>query len=322
MGRGGDGFYSRSNSRTSWRSDVAIIGYRRILRKAIADLQTAEYLLLIMIFRGADKGLYQMRLHERMATSQSGCWFWKTQGMPMGCFNLNSYKKQVIEKIKVDGIETVRAVFVDQHGILRGKTIVSSALETAFDSGIKVPSTLLLKDTSHRTVFPIWSNNSNLRDLPLHGASDVVLRPTPERFHPVPWSPHSAFILCSVEDQNGKPISFSSDEVLSVAVNALKNRLHCCLWFKWNFKFSESESKSDPRLATMPPASVARKSDKVINTLQRFDMLRWKKTLTNCADVQRLGLEPGQLKLKWDQANLNLRSTQLTQRRSRSFCSF
>ena len=85
-----------------------------------------------------------------------------------------------------------------------------------------MPSTFLLKDTSHRTVFPIWSKNSNLRDLPLYGASDVVLRPNPERFHPIPWSPHSAFILCSVEDQNGKPISFLSDEVLSVAVNALK----------------------------------------------------------------------------------------------------
>ena len=63
----------------------------------------------------------------------------------MGCFNLNSCKQEVLEKLKADGIETVRAVFVDQHGILRGKTIVSSALETAFDDGINVPSTLLLK---------------------------------------------------------------------------------------------------------------------------------------------------------------------------------
>ena len=98
----------------------------------------------------------------------------------MGCFNLKNYKQRVIEKIKADGIETVRVVFVDQHGTLRGKTIVSSVLEIAFDDGINVPSTLLLKDTSHRTVFLIWSNNSNLRDLPLQGASDVVLRPSPE----------------------------------------------------------------------------------------------------------------------------------------------
>ena len=115
----------------------------------------------------------------------------------MGCFNLNSCKQEVLEKLKADGIETVRAVFVDQHGILRGKTIVSSALETAFDDGINVPSTLLLKDTSHRTVFPIWSNNSNLRDLPLHGASDIVLRPNPERFHRVLVSPFSIYFMLS-----------------------------------------------------------------------------------------------------------------------------
>ena len=52
--------------------------------------------------------------------------------MSMGCCNLKSGVKQIIELINAEGIETVRVVFVDQHGILRGKTIVASAIKSAF----------------------------------------------------------------------------------------------------------------------------------------------------------------------------------------------
>ena len=220
----------------------------------------------------------------------------------MGCFNLNSCKQEVLEKLKADGIETVRAVFVDQHGILRGKTIVSSALETAFDDGINVPSTLLLKDTSHRTVFPIWSNNSNLRDLPLHGASDIVLRPNPERFHPVPWSPHSAFILCSVEDQNGKPISFSSDEVLSVAVNALKKTGYTAIFgLEVEFQIFRIRNHSlSHALATMPPTPM--KTENLTQGHQYLTEVRYAEVEENLDELRRmsemLGLEPRSVEIE------------------------
>ena len=44
-------------------------------------------------------------------------------------------------------IRTVRLAFADQHGILRGKTIVADALPAAFKNGWGLTSTLLLKDT-------------------------------------------------------------------------------------------------------------------------------------------------------------------------------
>ncbi|NNK16877.1 MAG: glutamine synthetase, partial [Sulfitobacter sp.] len=47
-----------------------------------------------------------------------------------------------------EALETVRVLFTDQHGILRGKTIVASALPGLFADGMAAPSTLLLKDTS------------------------------------------------------------------------------------------------------------------------------------------------------------------------------
>ena len=142
--------------------------------------------------------------------------------MSMGCFNLKTDENQILELINAEGIETVRVVFVDQHGILRGKTLVATALKSAFENGVKVPSTLLLKDTSHRTAFPIWSGIGEVAGVTFSGANDVILRPNPKRFYQIPWSPQSALILCSVEDRNGNEISISSDAILSTAQKALK----------------------------------------------------------------------------------------------------
>ena len=220
----------------------------------------------------------------------------------MGCFNLNKHVQHVLEKVESDGIETVRAVFVDQHGILRGKTIVSSALKTAFDVGIKVPSTLLLKDTSHRTVFPIWTNNSNLEDLALHGASDVILRLNPKRFYPIPWSPHSAFILCSVEDRNRKPISFSSDEVLSVAVNVLKKAGYVAVFgLEVEFQiFRVTDHSLSHGQATMPPAPI--KVENLTQGHQYLTEVRYAEVEETLDEIrrmsERLGLEPRSVEIE------------------------
>ncbi|NCV68569.1 MAG: hypothetical protein EBW61_12750, partial [Rhodobacteraceae bacterium] len=71
--------------------------------------------------------------------------------MSMGCFNLKTDENQILELINAEGIETVRVVFVDQHGILRGKTLVATALKSAFENGVKVPSTLTMPATPVKT---------------------------------------------------------------------------------------------------------------------------------------------------------------------------
>jgi len=130
-------------------------------------------------------------------------------------------KATILASVRELGLETIRLCFVDQHGILRGKTLVASALDRAFDTGIGVPSTLLLKDTAHRTVFPVWTEGAQIGDLPLSGAGDVLLRPDPNGFFPLPWSPHSAILLCDVEDRDGNRLPFSSSAVLAHAVDQL-----------------------------------------------------------------------------------------------------
>jgi len=165
----------------------------------------------------------------------------------------------VLAEIAEKSIETVRVVFADQHGVLRGKTIVSQALAGVFASGLGVPSTLLLKDTSHRTVFPVWSAGVEVADIPLAGAGDVLLRPDPSRFYQLPWSPHSAVILADVYDRAGAAVPFASGAVLSHAVDALQAAGYRAV-FGLEVEF-QIFRLLDPALghaqATMPPAPVS-----------------------------------------------------------------
>ena len=67
--------------------------------------------------------------------------------------------RRVMDEI---GIEMVRFSFVDQHGILRGKTITRAGVAAAMRSGLTVPSSLLLKDTSGQSVFSVFSADTGV----------------------------------------------------------------------------------------------------------------------------------------------------------------
>jgi glutamine synthetase len=129
-----------------------------------------------------------------------------------------------LERIEAEGIETVRVVFADQHGILRGKTIVADAFSSAIRNGIAVTSTLLLKDTAHRTVFPIWSDDIGFGRGTLTGGSDILMAPDPTSFRVLPWSRHSGWVLCDLYQKDGTPIAFSSRGILREAVKRLSAR--------------------------------------------------------------------------------------------------
>ena len=61
---------------------------------------------------------------------------------------------RIVEEQK---LEVIRFSFPDQHGILRGKTLVASEALRALESGCTITTTMFAKDTSHRTVFPVFT---------------------------------------------------------------------------------------------------------------------------------------------------------------------
>lgn len=118
-------------------------------------------------------------------------------------------------RIKADRLETVRFVFVDQHGVLRGKAVAARAVASALRNGITVPSSLHLKEPSGKTAFPVWQVDAGFGPGIMTGARDMLLVPDPTAYYPLPWSPHSAWILCDVVQSDGLEIPFASRTVLS-----------------------------------------------------------------------------------------------------------
>jgi len=158
----------------------------------------------------------------------------------------------IVHKVNSNGVETIRVVFADPHGILRGKTITAHALTAVFTSGVRVPSTLLLKDVSHRTVFPVWSEDGAA---PMRGASDVLLVPQADTFRVLPHSPHSAIIHANIVHMDGTPVSFSSRAVLIESTARLAEQGYSALMgleVEFNV-FAVADAALDHSDTTMPP---------------------------------------------------------------------
>jgi glutamine synthetase len=154
-------------------------------------------------------------------------------------------------------LETIRVLFADQHGILRGKTIVASALVSIFTTGLAAPSTLLLKDTAHNTVFPVWSEDPGI-DGVISGAGDILLLPDPATFRTLLWSDHSAWIFCTPRLKSGDPISLSPRDVLKSAISELNDAgLEMVVGLEVEFHvFERVDPMLDHSNATMPGTPV------------------------------------------------------------------
>lgn len=165
-----------------------------------------------------------------------------------------SRAEEVLAAVAETGLETVRILFPDQHGVLRGKTLVAGALHSAFSNGVAVASTLLLKDTSHRTVFPVWTPDSGISAGPMQGANDVLLVPDATTFRRLPHAPHSAWILCDVVFRDGTPVPFSSRHVLRRAVDRLAaHQLQATIGLEVEFHiFQCTDPSLDHAQTTMP----------------------------------------------------------------------
>jgi len=117
---------------------------------------------------------------------------------------------EIARRIETDKIELVRFSFADQHGILRGKTLVAAEALNAMRNGVGIASTLLLKDTAHRTVFPVFAAGDDPLLKGMRGAGDVLMVADPASFRVLPWAPNTGWLLCDVHFTDGSPVPYST----------------------------------------------------------------------------------------------------------------
>lgn len=127
-------------------------------------------------------------------------------------------RAEILRRIERDELGVIRLAFPDQHGILRGKTIIASEAGRAMRDGVAMTTTLLLKDTSHRTVFPVFTAGGGLGERALEGAADVLLIPDPSTFRVLPWAPHTGWMLCEAHFPDGRVAPYSTRGILKRAI--------------------------------------------------------------------------------------------------------
>ena len=129
--------------------------------------------------------------------------------------------RDMLEAIERDGLEIVRFVFADQHGLTRGKAIHRLAVADTMVNGCTVVSTLILKDTSHRTVLPVWQAGAGMDSPRLTGAADLIMVPDPATFRRLPWAPSNGWVLCDLYYPDGEPVALSTRQLLNRALDRL-----------------------------------------------------------------------------------------------------
>lgn len=158
----------------------------------------------------------------------------------------------------------VRLSFPDLHGILRGKEVSLALARDALEHGIPMVGTLLLKDTAHRTAWPVFSqyeSESAGLDPDFWGAGDVMMVPLPETFCRLPWAPHLGWMQCQAFHHDGRAVAFDPRTHLCQALRSLDQKglaLKTGLEIEF-YVYRLQEEESDPATAQWParPPRVA-----------------------------------------------------------------
>ena len=178
--------------------------------------------------------------------------------------------------LKLDGLKAVRFSFADQHGVLRGKTLAVAEVPAALERGVTVTSTLLLKDTSHRTVFPAFTPGGGVGMAQMQGAADVLMLPDASTFRILPWAPETGWVLCDLAFQDRKPVPYDTRSILKAALEKLEPfELICGLEIEFHvFRIADPKlAPADAGQPGTPPEVELLTTGYQYLTEQRYDQI-------------------------------------------------
>lgn len=164
--------------------------------------------------------------------------------------------QQIAQQIQATGLELVRVVWCDLHGVTRCKTLVASAVGQALRDGVGMVSTLMLKDTSDRTAFKVFEPNGTSSMPGFEFASNLMLVPDPDSFKQLPWSGGSGLLRAQSWFQDGRPVELDTRRVMEQAVLRLARagwQMKCGLEVEFHiYKIEDTTAQMNPELAAWP----------------------------------------------------------------------
>ena len=103
-----------------------------------------------------------------------------------------------IETVNREGIEVVRLVWPDQHGLLRGKALTKAAYLAALESGIEITMAPFFFDPANAIVFNPFTPDGGFSIAGLGGSPNVKMVPDPGTFRVLPWAEKTAVVFCDL----------------------------------------------------------------------------------------------------------------------------
>ena len=157
--------------------------------------------------------------------------------------------------IEEHGLEVVRLSFADQHGILRGKTLMAADAARAMRNGVAMTTTLLAKDTAQKTAFPVFTAGGGFGMSEMEGGADFLMIADPATFRVLPWAPKTGWVLCDIYFGNGQPVPFSTRHLYRKTLRTLADAGYdymAGLEVEFHI-FKLDDPRIEPEAATWPP---------------------------------------------------------------------
>ncbi|MFD1202121.1 glutamine synthetase family protein [Leucobacter albus] len=143
-----------------------------------------------------------------------------------GLWTKEQYRKAegIYETIDRLGLEVIRVVYVDPHGLTRSKSLTPSAFKAAMRNGIDTSPGGVIFDTGLELVFNPFESGGGLGNEEMTGAADFLLVPDPDTFQVLPWVESTGWILADEYLKNGDPLPYSARLLLKRELAKLAER--------------------------------------------------------------------------------------------------
>jgi glutamine synthetase len=160
------------------------------------------------------------------------------------------------ERVSADGLERVRIAWCDLHGVTHAKTLTPDAALRAMHDGLGMVGTLLLKDTSDRTAYPVFERGGAGALPGFVGAGNLLLLADPDSLQVLPWSPGTGWVRAQPWFQDGRPVALDPRRLLQDALARLAAAgygLRCGLEVEFHvYRIEDERPRRDPELAAWP----------------------------------------------------------------------
>lgn len=132
--------------------------------------------------------------------------------------------KRIESALASGEIDLLRFAFADQHGLLRGKALLADDARSALHSGVTATTTILAKDSAHRTVYPVFTAGGGFGMAHMEGGADFLMIPDPLTFRVLPWAEKTGWVLCDQYFPDGSAVPFSTRGIYKTALDDLGSR--------------------------------------------------------------------------------------------------